>query len=193
MRLANPFARFILAQALVLAFSLVAVSCQDLTTTSEATGTTEQATTSTTASASTSTTQAKVPMPKLVGLPEADARAQLEALGLTYDIKSVPTLSSAKRGKVTAQDIADGTELAVGTRVTISVGHTGVEVPGCEGLPDYDAKGWLESLGLKVKLTYVPPRDATTPALYSVTSQSPSEGTVVLKGSTVKLTVKPEF
>jgi beta-lactam-binding protein with PASTA domain len=191
MRLAIRLTRFSLLVALMLSLALMTSACESLDSDSATTATAGP--TTTTAPAVTSTTLDGVLMPRLVGMEEDAAKALLDSLGLTYKLKSVPTLSSSKRGQVSAQDVDEGTLLALGTEVKVSVYHTGVEVPNLSGCPDYDAQGWVESLGLKISITYDPPRDSIPPTLFCVDTQSPASGKIVLKGSTVKVTCTPEF
>jgi beta-lactam-binding protein with PASTA domain len=191
MKPATLLTRFSLLVALILAVALIPGACESLTSDSGTTATKAQ--TTTTVPAVTSTTLAGVFMPQLVGMEENAAKALLDGLGLAYQIKSVPTLSSSKRGQVSAQDVDEGALLALGTKVRVSVYRTGVEVPSLSGCPDYDAQGWVESLGLKISITYDPPKASIPPTLFSVDSQSPASGKVVLKGSTVKVTCRPEL
>jgi beta-lactam-binding protein with PASTA domain len=186
MKPATLLTRFSLLVALILAVALIPGACESLTSDSGTTAT--EAQTTTTVPAVTSTTLAGVFMPQLVGMEENAAKALL-----AYQIKSVPTLSSSKRGQVSAQDVDEGALLALGTKVRVSVYRTGVEVPSLSGCPDYDAQGWVESLGLKISITYDPPKASIPPTLFSVDSQSPASGKVVLKGSTVKVTCRPEL
>ena len=191
MRPAAHLTRFSLLLALLLALAVIPGACESLDSDSSTTVMAEQ--TTITDPAPTSTTPAGAIMPKLVGMDEDAATALLDNLGLTYQLKSVPTLTSSKRGQVSEQDITEGSLLALGTQVKVSVYRAGVRVPGLSGLPDYDAQGWVESLGLKISITYDPPRDSVPPTLFVVDSQSPASGKVVLKGSTVKVTCTPEF
>lgn len=188
MRLVTPPLRYLVLAGVVLTTALALTACEDLT--SETTTTTEQSTTS---SESTTTTDGKVYMPQLVGMAEDDAEAQLDALGVEYEVKGWPTPNNDKHGNVVEQDVPEGTELTAETTVEIKVGREGIEVPKLTGLPDYDAKGWVESLGLKISITYDPPRDPAVPTLYVVTSQSPGGGSFMLVGGTVRVTCGPEF
>lgn len=187
MRPATPTLLRLLFASIVLSLFLLPVACQDL-------GTSETSTTAETTVSSeiTTTTDAQAYMPQLVGMTESEAEAELEALNVEYEVKAWPTSNSSKFGKVTEQDVAEGTEITAETTVQIKVGREGVEVPGLGGIPDYDARGWVESLGLEISINYDPPRDPAMPALYVVTSQSPSSGTYVLLGGTVSVTCSPE-
>ena len=71
----------------------------------------------------------KVTMPQVEGLTEADARAQLTAVGLTPDIKyqEVPS-GNANDGKVVTQGTDSGTQVEAGSSVRLTVGR-GVVTP----------------------------------------------------------------
>jgi len=191
-RIALPLRSLLLVGA-ALAYVLLLAGCQDLTDETTTTTATEQS--STTSVESTTTTDPRVYMPQLVGLPEDEATSQLEALGVEYEVKGWPTPNNSKHGKVQEQDVPEGTEITAETEVVLKVGREGIEVPNLSGCPDYDAKGWVESLGLKISITYDPPRDPSSPSpyLYVVTSQSPGSGSYILVGGTVKVTCKWEM
>ena len=71
----------------------------------------------------------KVAMPQVEGLTEADARAQLTAVGLTPDVKyqEVPS-GNANDGKVVTQGTDAGTQIEAGSSVRLTVGR-GVVTP----------------------------------------------------------------
>ena len=68
-------------------------------------------------------------MPQVEGLTEADARAQLTAVGLTPDVKyqEVPS-GNANDGKVVTQGTDAGTQIEAGSSVRLTVGR-GVVTP----------------------------------------------------------------
>ena len=63
-------------------------------------------------------------MPQVEGLTEADARAQLTAVGLTPDVKyqEVPS-GNANDGKVVTQGTDTGTQIEAGSSVRLTVGR----------------------------------------------------------------------
>jgi beta-lactam-binding protein with PASTA domain len=68
-------------------------------------------------------------MPQVEGLTEADARAQLTAVGLTPDVKyqDVPS-GNVNDGKVVTQGTDSGTQIEAGSSVRLTVGR-GVVTP----------------------------------------------------------------
>ncbi|MFJ8581415.1 PASTA domain-containing protein [Micromonospora sp. NPDC093277] len=74
------------------------------------------------------TTATQVPMPPLVGLPEATARALLDRLGLAYQVER--RTSDRPAGTVIETDPAAGEPVAEGEDVTIVVAETGTPTTG---------------------------------------------------------------
>jgi len=181
--------RSLLLVAIGLALTIVPTACQELT---EGTSTTQEPTT--TSLESTTTTDPRSYMPQLVGLPEDEARAQLQALGVECEVKGWPTPNNAKHGVVQEQDVPEGTEITPETEVVIKVGREGIEVPGLSGLTDSQARSRVEALGLHISITYDPPPPDPDPGFgfaYMVASQSPGSGSYILVGGTVKVTCTP--
>jgi beta-lactam-binding protein with PASTA domain len=133
---------------------------------------------------------ATVVVPALVGRPEAEARAQLSALGLFADVEATPGPAS-EAGRVREQSPAPGTPAPRGSAVRLRVGH--VETPPAgrgDGIPSYvgmtlaDAQQDLAARGLVGMTRSVP----GTPE-GRIVDQSPPPGTPVPSGSVVQLTV----
>ena len=174
-----------------LALMMIPTACQDLTTDMN---TVEESTA--TSSESATTTDTRVYMPQLVGLSEEEAKAQLEDLGVEYEVRGWPTPNNSKHGKVQEQDVPEGTEVTGETEVEIKVGREGIEVPGLFGLTDDAARHLVESLGLSISITYDSPYPPVAHVfepepVYLVTSQSPSGGSYILVGGAVKVTCEP--
>ena len=95
--------------------------------------------------------------------------------------------SSRQAGVVIAQSPGGGTQ--VGTKdvvaLTVSKGQNAVEVPNTVSLSEADAVSQLTSAGLKADVVQVP----SNQAVGTVVAQSPSPGTSVDPGSTVRLNV----
>ena len=127
----------------------------------------------------------KVTVPAVVGLSEAQAKAKLADVGLAN--KTGRRFSSRQAGVVIAQSPGGGTQ--VGTKdvvaLTVSKGQNAVEVPNTVSLSEADAVSQLTSAGLKADVVQVP----SNQAVGTVVAQSPSPGTSVDPGSTVRLNV----
>ncbi|MGI9188160.1 MAG: Stk1 family PASTA domain-containing Ser/Thr kinase [Gaiellales bacterium] len=138
-------------------------------------------------SATTSTTSALVQIPSLVGSTQADATAQLKALGLAVLITKQAS-ADVPEGQVIAMRPNAGGKVPTGTTVElqISSGPNVVAVPSVQGAAVGDATSQLEALGLLVTTV----EDASdSVAEGNVITQAPSAGVEVKPGSTVTLTV----
>jgi len=129
-----------------------------------------------------------VVVPPVVGLSEEDARAAIQAAGLTVSV--IPQASDEPAGEVIAQDPSAGTEAESGDTVTITVS----EGPGSEPMPNVvgqdadDAQDFLEDeLGLVVNREAETEPCAQPPG--TVCRQDPGEGTEVAEGDTVTIFV----
>ncbi|ROP43654.1 Stk1 family PASTA domain-containing Ser/Thr kinase [Pseudokineococcus lusitanus] len=126
-------------------------------------------------------------VPTLVGTPLDDARAAVEALGLTLAEDGSEYDEEVPEGAVLGQQPAAGEELRRGDEVTVVVsdGREPVDVPFLVGRPRSDVVGDLQQRGLEVEVTErfddVAPEDV-------VVEQDPEDGTL-FRGDTVQLVV----
>jgi len=127
-----------------------------------------------------------IAVPNVVGLPEAQATAQLEGLGFQVDREEGPS-TEYEEGRVAEQSPREGTELARGETVTITVstGPPQVEVPRVIGMSYEEAVSTLENLGLRARRTSVFSERPTG----EVVRQDPPAGERVIEGSIVRLRV----
>ena len=130
--------------------------------------------------------QAKVTVPDVRGMSQADATVKLQGLGLVVDVGQA--YSSQSKGVVFAQGPAPGTSVAKGSTVTLSVskGVAPITVPDVTGAQAPDAKTSLQNLGL-VPVSVL--TSGTASQVGTVISQDPVSGTKVPTGSQVKLTI----
>jgi serine/threonine-protein kinase len=127
----------------------------------------------------------RVEVPRVVGLRESEARAELADAGLRAVVNDVE--SDTPEGEVTGQNPGAGTTVDKGSRVTINVseGREEVDVPNVVGETVEDARATLEDAGFKVNEEDEPgpPEDEGI-----VVRQSPSSGQRP-EGSTVTIFV----
>ena len=130
--------------------------------------------------------QAKVALPDVRGMSQANASAKLTNLGLVVDVGSV--YSSQPSGVVVTQGPAAGTTVVARSTVTISVskGLAPVKVPNVKGALEADAKTSLQNLKL---VPVSVPTSGTAAQVGIVIDQSPDPGTKVKPGSQVKILV----
>ncbi|MGH2748005.1 MAG: Stk1 family PASTA domain-containing Ser/Thr kinase [Actinomycetota bacterium] len=129
-------------------------------------------------------------VPSVVGDPESEARAELEAADFEVEVNRAP--SDEEEGIVIAQDPEGGSEAQEGDTVviTVSQGPEEREMPDVRGDNADDAEEFLEeSFGLNVSQ-----EDATGPCAQppgTVCEQSPEPGTPVSAGDDATLFVQP--
>ncbi|MEV4806891.1 Stk1 family PASTA domain-containing Ser/Thr kinase [Nonomuraea sp. NPDC049421] len=119
----------------------------------------------------------------LVGMSSEDAQKVLEEVGLRGVIKT--RNSSKAQGTVIATDPKPGAELEKGGSVTLFVPKEQREVPSVIGLTQQDATAQLKGVGFKVKVSQ---QSAQEPE-GTVVQQNPGEGTKLLPGTTITITV----
>ena len=128
-----------------------------------------------------------VVVPKLTGLTQDDAEAQLKDLGLSS--KATEQESSQDPGTVIAQDPAAGTTVAKDAVVALTVAKERPQVPdvSTDNPAAADAQKELEAAGFKVKVK----QDATAPPEFAglVVKQDPAPGEHRSTGATVTITV----
>ncbi|MFI7615531.1 Stk1 family PASTA domain-containing Ser/Thr kinase [Nonomuraea terrae] len=126
----------------------------------------------------------KVEVPDgLVGMPQADAMAQLEEAGLQGTVKT--RTSSKTQGTVIATDPKAGEEIEEGGTVTLFVPKQLSEVPSVVGLTVEDATSQIKGAGFK---TRVSPQPSDQPE-GTVIQQNPPEGTTQQPGTTITIVV----
>jgi serine/threonine-protein kinase len=129
--------------------------------------------------------QAPVAVPSVVGQPQNQAEAALQAQGFKVDVKTDAT-SSAPAGQVISQSPSGGTA-APGATITITVSGGAVSVPSVVGDSQTTASQILTNAGFQVNV-----QQGSGPAQYAngtVFSQQPANGTAT-KGSAVTIYVQ---
>ena len=128
-------------------------------------------------------------MPNLRGLNQSDAIDKLQQMGLRLG-SAYETFSDEDSGTVISQDPRSGTRISKGQSVDITVSKgqkiKKVAVPDVQGVPVDRARTMIEGSGLSVGGTS---EETSTQAAGTVVSQSPSAGTEVDAGSSVRLVV----
>ena len=129
----------------------------------------------------------EVAVPRVVGMDEDAARAELNKAGLRTDVETVT--NDATIGEVVAQDPGEGTSVAEGDPVTIEVsgGPDEVTVPSIVGMSRGEAKSALEAQGLE--LGTVTKEDSPDQSANHVISTSPAVAESVARGSKVDVVV----
>ncbi|QDY80818.1 Stk1 family PASTA domain-containing Ser/Thr kinase [Streptomyces qinzhouensis] len=130
---------------------------------------------------------APVEVPEVTGDPVAEARAALEGAGFEVAVAAEQVNSPEPAGAVARQSAPEGTRLATGDTITLTVskGPRMVTVPDVSGASEGDARRDLEAAGFEVKV------EKTFPYLGDrVASQSPSADERAPEGSRVTITLK---
>ncbi|MGA4842503.1 Stk1 family PASTA domain-containing Ser/Thr kinase [Streptomyces sp. G45] len=130
-----------------------------------------------------------VEMPDVTGESEADARSELEELGLKVRIAPERVHSSDEdKGDVVKQSAKEGDRLAEGDAVTLTLskGPEMVEVPNVEGMKVGEARDALEAEGFDVE------EDRGLLGLFgdTVKNQSVDPGDTAPKGSTITIQIR---
>jgi serine/threonine-protein kinase len=129
-------------------------------------------------------------VPEVEGLPERDAIAALQDIGLRFTTDEAFS-STIARGLVIRSEPAGGTEVQSGDTVllVVSLGPQPVEVPNLVGMTRGQAESTLAGLGLQtnVSATSQPVADPGQDGL--VVAQVPSVGASVLPGDIVTITL----
>jgi beta-lactam-binding protein with PASTA domain len=126
-----------------------------------------------------------VEVPRVVGLPAADALVRLQAAGLKG--RTVKTASRQPQDRVIRQSPDAGAQVERDSTVllTVSRGPRGAGVPSVAGLTESAARTRLEGAGFEVSVTRV---QSSRPRGI-VVSQKPAAGARAPRGSTVTLNV----
>lgn len=126
----------------------------------------------------------QIVVPKLVGIKAAKAQRSAQKRGLTISLVTKP--SSARSGIVLTQSTPAGHKVDRGTPVTLVVASPLPRVVSVIGRDWFAARRTLASAGFKVQRTY---QTTTSGTDGTVLSQSPSAGTAVRPGATVRVVV----
>ena len=131
-----------------------------------------------------------VAVPTVVGLSQANAKAQIEAAGFVWELNPEKVASdSVEEGSVASTDPAGGTQAEKGStvRVTISSGPDSVVLPdNLVGMTPEDARKAIEALGLKWELDSSKVASDTV-AEGKVAQTNPSPGSKVKAGQTIRV------
>jgi beta-lactam-binding protein with PASTA domain len=125
-------------------------------------------------------------VPNVLGLPQATAQANIESAGLGVGAVSLQASASLPPGAVLAQNPAGGSQVPVGSDVSLTV-SAGVVVPTVVGQTQSAAQSAINDASLTVGVVTTQ-ASATVPS-GNVISQSPSGGTQVAAGSAVSLVI----
>jgi tRNA A-37 threonylcarbamoyl transferase component Bud32 len=130
---------------------------------------------------------AQVAVPELVGRLLADATEEADALGIKLEVTEQP--SDQPVGTITAQDLAPGTLVAVGStvRVAVASGLEQVPMPDLRNKTEAQAVSEIVTAGLQPGIK-TEAFDAVVP-IGLVVTQSPAPGVVVAKGTMVDYTI----
>ena len=127
-------------------------------------------------------------VPGVVGMSEENAKNAIEAAGFDFKVEGEQPSADVEAGSIAYQEPAEGTELALGERVSVwvSSGEGKVEVPNVVGKTQVAATQQLMALGLEVV-----PKEETVKdqQVGTVVRQSPGEGEQVDAGTTVTIVV----
>ena len=129
---------------------------------------------------------AKVTVPTLVGLTQSQAIQALTTAGLTLGPIHQKDSVDQPAGTVIAASPPEGTSVAKGSAVTLTVSSGKVPVPSVVGQPEAQAKAELSNAGFESAVVHET-SDSVTPG--TVISQSPSAGTLLAQGKIVTITV----
>lgn len=128
-----------------------------------------------------------VALPKVVGLPLAEAKSRLAAVGLDPVVAGTAPSTVLGKGRVLSETPAPGTRMKPGSLVTlvVSSGPVTFAMPTVIGEDQQQAVSELQLLSLKVTVST---RTANA-AKGLVIAQTPRAGQSVTQGSTVRLVV----
>lgn len=129
--------------------------------------------------------QARVTVPKLIGLKRSAAERVVQPIGLSLRVLIVP--SERGGGIVLAQNPSEGAQVPKGSTIQVNVsrGPGLVSVPALQGLTIDRATGELTDAGLVPVVIQVP---STEPA-NTVIAQDPPSGQKVKRGTQVRINV----
>jgi serine/threonine-protein kinase len=126
-------------------------------------------------------------VPNVRGLPEAEARSNLEAAGFIALMGQRELSAEAKPGTVLRQSVPGGQHLPKGHQVTLTVADALPKVPNVAGLGTAEARVLVEKEGFKLEVGE-PLVDAQV-AAGKIVKQGPVADTPYEKGKTVLVQV----
>jgi beta-lactam-binding protein with PASTA domain len=126
-------------------------------------------------------------VPNVRGLPEAEARSNLEAAGFIALMGQRELSPDAKPGTVLRQSVPGGQPLPKGHQVTLTIADAPPKVPNVAGLGTAEARILVEKEGFKLEIGE-PLVDATVPA-GKIVKQGPAADTPYEKGKSVLVQV----
>ena len=135
-------------------------------------------------------TETMVPMIKVVGMNEEDAKKNLEQIGLLMFVVEYQA-STEPDGTVLTQSVNEGQQVATGTTIEVVVAgaeaedSSMVDVPNVVGRAENDAVNMLLSAGLNYQKSY---EYNSSVAAGTVINQSPANGSVA-KSTTVTIVI----
>ena len=132
-------------------------------------------------------TETMVPMIKVVGMNEEDAKRNLEQIGLLMFVVEYQP-STEPDGTVLTQSVDEGQQVASGTTIEVVVAGADssmVDVPNVVGRAENEAVNMLISAGLNYQKSY---EYNSSVAAGTVIDQSPANGSVA-KSTTVKIVI----
>lgn len=134
----------------------------------------------------------QVAVPELRGLTEAEARANLKAVGLTFLSAPREISSAVKPGLVARQSVPPGQSLPRAHPVTVALAEDLPKVPDVSGLSQAEATLRLSNAGYKVQIGEALSREGAT--VGNVLEQSPQGESPYEKEKTVvlRLAAAPE-
>lgn len=131
----------------------------------------------------------------LIGQTLSQVQSQLQELGLDPSNIQQERNADVAVGNVTALDPGEGSEVAVGTQVTITVstgeGDTMTTIPNVRGMAEADAVSAMEAVGLVASVEYSYSADAQV-GYGEVYEVSPQAGQRIEQGSIITLKVLTE-
>jgi hypothetical protein len=124
-----------------------------------------------------------VKVPAVLGMSVANATTKLQGAGL--EVETTKKFSHEQAGAVLRVSVEEGTEVEEGSTVTLVIAKPFPKVPHVVGLSEENAKSKLKAAGYKVSIT----KQTSSQPAGTVISSSPSGGSELLPGKTVKLVV----
>lgn len=130
---------------------------------------------------------ATVSVPDVTGMTEANAKSELDKVGLKYTTTTAAS-DTVEAGRVISQNPTSGIKIAAGESISlvISSGVESVTVPSVTGLTQSAARSTLVNAGLKLGNVT---EEYSNEASGTVVSQSVSDGTSVNKGTSIDIVI----
>jgi beta-lactam-binding protein with PASTA domain len=130
-------------------------------------------------------TKEKIAVPRVVGVPQAEAQLQLKRAGFATDSQTKDSLT-AEVGTVIGQDPPGGSTAEKGSTITLTIssGPGTAQLPVLTGKPRSEARKQLHDLGFKITETQ---QASDTVGVHRVIETRPAAGQEVDRGTTVTL------